>query len=84
MYRYTCVFNFCNEVRIYVGGKREYQLHGRPIAVSTEKDGIHAFREGFWINDKLKLTKFSDCRYWIPPSQILYVEKQEIARKDGT
>ncbi len=72
MYRYTCIFNFL-EVFTREGHHE----------VSTEKDGLFAFSKGFWINDKLQFTKASDCKYWIPPSQILYVEKQEIARKAG-
>jgi hypothetical protein len=45
--------------------------------VSYDQDGIHAFVCGFWINDDLKFTKGTDAKYWIPLSQILYIEKLE-------
>ncbi len=64
MYNYKCVF--------YFGGDRER------YEVKYGQDGIHAFINGFWITYDLKFTKGSDCKYWIPPSQILYVEKVEI------
>lgn len=65
MYSYRCVFDFGV---IY---KTAWKLH----EVIYRGDGIHAFTDGFWINDDLKFTKGSDCKYWIPPSQILYIEK---------
>lgn len=37
--------------------------------------GIEAFSHGFWLNDEFLLTKGSDAKYWIPPHNILYVEK---------
>jgi len=40
-------------------------------------ESIHEIKDGFWINSKKKFTKKSDCRYWIPPSQIMFVEKLE-------
>lgn len=73
MYRYICYFNFL-EV---------FTREGHHV-VSTERDGIGAFNKGFWINHNYQFTKGSDCKYWIPPSQIIYIEKTEIARKEGT
>lgn len=35
------------------------------------------FKDGFWVNSNYQLTKGSDCIYWIPPSQIVYVQKQQ-------
>lgn len=67
MYSYKCVFNFCKITR------RDGQHH----SVSYDQDGIHAFVCGFWINDDLKFTKGTDAKYWIPLSQILYIEKLE-------
>ncbi len=64
MYNYKCVF--------YFGGDRER------CSVTYDLDGIHAFVGGFWITEEKKFTKGSDCKYWIPPSQILYVEKIKI------
>jgi hypothetical protein len=31
--------------------------------------------DGFWINKEHKFTRGEDAKYWIPPSQILFVEK---------
>ncbi len=68
MYSYKCVFNF----------SRIHKLNGEPHIVHYE-EGIYAFAGGFWIDEDLHFTKGSDCKYWIPPSQILYIEK---VRKD--
>ncbi len=68
MYRYKCVFHFG---RIYKGDRR-------PHEVSYDTDGVHAFVGGFWITDDLKFTKGSDAKYYIPPSQILYIEKVKV------
>lgn len=32
---------------------------------------------GFWVDVDFNWTVASQVRYWIPPSQILYVEKEE-------
>ncbi len=55
-----------------------YRIDGKPHEVSCKHDGIHAFVDGFWINADLKFTKGSDCKYWIPPSQIYYIEKVKV------
>ncbi len=39
------------------------------------EEGIRRFDSGFWITGTMELTKASDCKYWIPPSQIKYIEK---------
>lgn len=59
MYSYECIFNFWGTTNI----------------VGYDQAGIHAFSNGFWITSELKFTKGCDCKYWIPPSQILYIEK---------
>jgi hypothetical protein len=46
-------------------------LHTRAVYVES----IFDVMEGFWLNRELIFTKASNCRYWIPPSRILYVEK---------
>jgi hypothetical protein len=38
---------------------------------ASHEDFVH----GFWINEDQKLTKGSDARQWIPPSQIQIIEK---------
>ena len=30
--------------------------------------------DGFWLNSDYEFTRGSDCKYWIPPSQIRCVE----------
>ncbi len=65
MYSYKCVFEFGT-----------FETQGwEPHYVCYDGDGLHAFTSGFWITEELKFTKGSDCKYWIPPSQILYIEK---------
>ncbi len=64
MYKYKCVFNF----------GVIHRLDGKPHEV-THDSGLHDFAGGFWIDDDLKFVKGSAARYWIPPSQILYIEK---------
>lgn len=70
MCSYKCVFEF----------GVIYKVPSRPHEVTYDQDGIHAFTNGFWINEELKFTKGSDNLYWIPPSQILYIEK---IRREG-
>jgi hypothetical protein len=63
---YRCYFNFT------VIHRRDGDNH------HVESDeGIAAFRIGFWINDDIKLTKGADAKYWIPPSQIIRIEKRQ-------
>jgi hypothetical protein len=45
------------------------------ICVATSTEGLAGFNKGFWITEQLKLTKGGDCKYWIPPSQIILIEK---------
>lgn len=42
----------------------------------VEAESLGDVKDGFWIDGYMKLTKASDCVYWIPPSAILYVEKR--------
>ncbi len=68
MYSYKCIFNFT----------KVYRVDGQHHHVTSQHDGIHAFIDGFWLNEDLKFTKGSDCKYWIPPSQIRYIEKVKV------
>ncbi len=70
MYNYKCTFNF-PKVSRRDGGRHSVTVHN---------DGLHNFTNGFWLTNELKFTKGSDCKFWIPPSQILYVEKYEEAQ----
>lgn len=38
-------------------------------------DRISTVKDGFWINSDYEFTVASDCKFWIPPSRIQYVEK---------
>lgn len=40
------------------------------------KEGIGRFRDGFWLNRYFELASASDCKYWISPSAIQYIEKE--------
>lgn len=47
------------------------------MTLSVEsQEGIAAFCDGFWINSDYEYTTDEDRLYWIPPSRMLYVEKQ--------
>lgn len=41
----------------------------------TDIPGIAEAKAGFWINEEMEYTQGSDCKWWIPPAQILYVDK---------
>jgi hypothetical protein len=38
-------------------------------------DGLYCVCLGFWLNEKSEFTQGSDCKWWIPPSRIFFVEK---------
>ena len=42
----------------------------------VEADAIQYLKEGFWINKDHKFTLGEDCKFWIPPSQIMYIKKE--------
>ena len=52
----------------------EFEFKRRTYRVRSE-GGLVDFKDGFWINDEWEFTKGVDARYWIPPSKILYVAK---------
>lgn len=37
--------------------------------------GVINVKEGIWVNEDLEFDSMMNARYWIPPSQIRYVEK---------
>ena len=41
----------------------------------TDIPGIAEAKAGFWVNYKFEYTQGSDCKWWIPAAQILYVDK---------
>jgi hypothetical protein len=59
MNKYVCIFE-----------KRGSKYEGN-VRVNCLAD----VKDGFWINDKGKFTLGSDCKFWIPPSQIKIIEK---------
>jgi hypothetical protein len=63
-YIYKCYFNFT----------KIYRTDGDAHHVEST-EGLSAFRTGFWISSDMKYTKGFDAKYWIPPSQIIRVEK---------
>jgi len=32
-------------------------------------------KDGFWVDDQFNPTRTNDAKYWIPPSQVLFVQK---------
>ena len=36
---------------------------------------LDLLKDGFWINDSFKFTQTSKAKYWIPPSAIRYISK---------
>ncbi len=65
MYKYRCFYSF----------KAEHENTNMRHQVTVRFEGLYNFCGGFWIDKDLKFTKGSECKYWIPPSQILYIEK---------
>lgn len=45
------------------------------IVYVDDTRGIAVFESGFWINSDMEYTYGGDSLYWIPPSQIKYIEK---------
>ena len=53
-----------------------FMMDGKNGCLDTNVPDIAAVKDGFWVNNKFKFTTGSDCRYWLPPSSILYVIKE--------
>lgn len=66
---YKCYFTFRK------GG------YGESWHVAVSENGPTAFMDGFWVSEHMIYTTGvvnttgMNCKYWIPPSQILYIEK---------
>lgn len=44
-------------------------------------DNVFMLQQGFWLDDNFQYAHgMSQCKYWIPPSQILYIKKEIIKR----
>lgn len=53
-----------------------YQHMGQGMSFETH-DGaaIADFKEGFWLNAQWRPALASECKWWIPPSQLLAIRK---------
>jgi hypothetical protein len=38
-------------------------------------DRFDRCKDGFWVNSQMEFTFSDDARYWIPPGQVLFIEK---------
>jgi hypothetical protein len=47
------------------------------------KEGIGAFKDGFWIDADLCYCKTSKVKYWIPPHKIRYISKDTVMTPDS-
>lgn len=56
----------------------KFKFEGQQYA--TEIPSIADIKDGFWVDSCLEFTKASNNTYWIPPSQIYYVEKFVFSR----
>lgn len=52
-----------------------FEFKDKILSVESQL-GIEQFKDGFWIDDNLKMNIKTDVKYWIPPNRILYVEKE--------
>ena len=66
--RYTAVYRR----HMVVGGDRPPP---EGFEWDTRVPSISDIRDGFWTDRDGEFTKGADCKYWIPPSRILYVMK---------
>ncbi len=55
----------------------EFEFVGELKVVYSE-DGLADFRDGFWVDATFKFTRGSNCKFWIPPSRLLYIAKDTI------
>lgn len=53
----------------------------RQYALLPKNYGIADIKDGFWVNNKFEWCVVADQKYWIPPSQIKYVDKVEDLEK---
>ena len=56
---YRCYYKFGDYSNNYVEGTQ----------------GPSMFKDGFWINKDFEYTNGDDCKFWIPPAGIKYIEK---------
>lgn len=55
-----------------------YRCRYKPIydgPNTVDGKALDDFMEGFWLTPDFELTKGSDCKYWVSPASIHYVEK---------
>lgn len=51
-----------------------FLFNGAKLKASNDK-GIAFFENGFWVDKYFEICVASRSKYWISPSQILYIEK---------
>ncbi len=51
----------------------EFEFKGQTLQARSDK-GSNMFKDGFWINDKLKYAFGIGAKFWIPPHKISYIE----------
>lgn len=60
--------------------KGQYKARIQPECVGASDyyfaERLSDLEEGFWINSHSQFTKGLDGKYWIPPSQIVFIEKE--------
>lgn len=56
------------------GYRCEFWFHG--INHYVRAGSLADLKDGFWIDADLHFTKGSGAAFWIPPSQIIYVQKE--------
>ena len=59
-----------------------FNVAGRPTKRATpdhERWDLEDLKDGFWITKEHVLCRPSQGHYWIPPSQIVLVEKRFVA-----
>ena len=55
----------------------EFIFRGCQYCVRHDGD-VEDLTNGFWINADLQFTDKSDFKYWIPPSKIEYISRDNI------
>lgn len=55
----------------------EFSMHG--ISRHVSADSLAELKDGFWITAQYGYTTGIKARYWIPPSQIFYIAKDQEA-----
>ena len=55
----------------YLAQEIRYKLTAAPFIVIPSMEDA---KEGFWVNELHNFTRGEDARFWVPPTQIVFVE----------